>query len=162
MTEIIPPNSGSDLFEKWKILNNNLKKMKAKSENFWNQQKTTSPTGYSGATSLPAIGRFSIYIERSSNNHGNKVFVSFERTDIIQISNISFYYNRFTILTNDSIKSMRCFRIHLLLEDKTWSTRCNIPKDDRYSDLSTDWTKLSLMFTVENYGIKLTITHSVY
>ena len=30
------------------------------------------------------------------------------------------------------------FGIHLLLEDNTWSTRYNIPKNDRYSDTSTD------------------------
>ena len=70
------------------------------------------------------------------------------------------------------------FRIQLLLEDITWSTRYIIPKNDRYSDSSTDWTKLGLNFTVDNYGIKLiydeidgphadmcfsniTITHSV-
>ena len=71
------------------------------------------------------------------------------------------------------------FRIQLLLEDNTWSTRYNIPENDRYSDTSTDWTLVFLKFTVENYGIKLiydqidtahadmfssniTITHSVY
>ena len=59
--------------------------------------KTNSPTGHSGATSLPPIGNSFMYIETSTNNHGNKVFVSFERTDIIQISKISFYYNRFSI-----------------------------------------------------------------
>ena len=70
------------------------------------------------------------------------------------------------------------FRIQLLLEDNTWSTRYNIPKKDRYSATSTQWTKLSLNFAVEIYGIKLiydeidtphadmcfsniTITHSV-
>ena len=120
-------------------------------------------------------------IETSSNNHGNeRVFVSWERTDIIQIGNITFYYNRSSILTNDSLKAMGRFRIHLLLEDNTWSTRYNIPKkNDRYSDNSTDWTLVSLNFTEENFGIKLiydqidtphcdmcfgniTITHSVY
>ena len=71
------------------------------------------------------------------------------------------------------------FRIQLLLEDNTWGTRYNIPKTDRYSHSSTDWTLVNLNFTVENYGIKLvydqistphadmflsniTITHSVY
>ena len=71
------------------------------------------------------------------------------------------------------------FRIQLLLNDGTWSTRYNTPKNDRYSDLSTDWTMGILNFTVENYGIKLifdqidtahadtffgniTITHSVF
>ena len=96
-----------------------------------------------------------MYIETSSNNHGNNVFVSFERTDIIQISNITSYYNRFSILTNDSLTSQGRFRIQLLLDDNTWSTRYNIAKNDRNSDSSTQWTKLSLNFAVENYGIKL-------
>ena len=117
--------------------------------------------------------------ESSSKNHGNIVFVSFERADIIQITNITFYYNRFSILTKDSLKSMGRFRIQLLLEDKTWITRYNIPESDHYIDISTQWTKLSLIFTVENYGIKtiydeidsahadmcfndITTTHSVY
>ena len=71
------------------------------------------------------------------------------------------------------------FRTQLLLEDNTWSTRYNIPKNDRYSHNSTEWTLVNLNFTVENYGIKLIygeidtahadtcfsnikITHSVY
>ena len=70
------------------------------------------------------------------------------------------------------------FRIQLILEDNTWSTRYNIPKNDRYSNSSTHWTLLKLNFTDENYAIKLindqidtphavmcfskiTITHSV-
>ena len=114
-----------------------------------------------------------------SNNHGNKVFISFERTDIIQITNITFYYNRFSTLTNESLKSMARFRIQLLLKDNTWSTKYNTPKNDQYSDTSTDWTLVSLNFTVENIGVKLiydqidtphagicysnfTITHSLY
>ena len=47
------------------------------------------------------------------------------------------------------------FRIQLLLEDNNWSTRYNIPKNDRYSNSTTQWTKLSSTFAVENYGIKL-------
>ena len=120
-----------------------------------------------------------MFIETSSNNHGNKVYLSFERTDIIQITNISFYYNTRSILTKASLRTMGHFRIQSLLEDNTWSTRYNIPKNDGYSDTSTGWTLVSLNFTVENYGIKLihdeidtthadmcfsniTITHSVY
>ena len=70
------------------------------------------------------------------------------------------------------------FRIQLLLDDNTWSTRHTILKNDRYSDTSTDWTIIILDFTGENYGKKLiydqidtahtdmcfsniTITHSV-
>ena len=128
---------------------------------------------------MPPVGDSFMYIETSSNNNGENVFVSWERTDIIQITNITFYYNRFSILTNDSLKSMGKFRFQLLLDDNTWSTRYNIPKNDRYSDNSTDWTLVSLNFTVENFGNNLiydqidtahadmcfsniTITHSVY
>ena len=96
-----------------------------------------------------------MYIETSSNNHGDSVFCSFERTDIFQITNITFYYNRFSILTNDSLKSMGRFRIQLLLEDNTWSTQHTIDKNTQYSDNSTDWTFVNLDFTVENYGNKL-------
>ena len=96
-----------------------------------------------------------MYIETSSANLGKNVFVSFERTDITQISYITFYYNRFSFLTNDNLKSMGRFTIQLLLEDNTWSASYNIPKNDRYSENSTDWTLVNLNFTVENYGIKL-------
>ena len=72
-----------------------------------------------------------MYIETSANNHGNNVFVSFERTDNIQISNITFYYKRFSILTNGNLESMGRFRIQLLLEDDTWSTSYNIPRNNR-------------------------------
>ena len=47
------------------------------------------------------------------------------------------------------------FRIQLLLEDNTRTTRYNIPKNDRYSERSTQWTRLYLIFTEENYGKKL-------
>ena len=172
------PNIGSDLLQKWNIKCNN-KNNQSRINDFKKSTKTNSPTGYSGATSLPPSGNSFMYIETSSNNHGDDVFVSWERTDIIQISKIIFYYNRFSILTNDSKKSMGRFRIELLLEDNTWSTRYNIPKNDRYSNSSTEWTLVNLNFTEENYGIKLiydqidtphadmcfsniTITHSVY
>ena len=120
-----------------------------------------------------------MYIETSSNNHGSNVFVSFERTDIIQISNITFYYNRFSITTDDNLKNMSRFRIQLLLEDGTWSTQYTIAKNTQYSNSSTDLTFLYIDFTIKNYGIKLildeidtahsdmccsniTIKHSVY
>ena len=107
------------------------------------------------------------------------MFVSWERTDIIQITIITFYYNRLSVLNDDFLKSMSRFRIQLLLGDNTWSTRYSIPKNDRYSNSSTDWTLIILNFTEKNYGIKLIydqidtphadmcfsnipITHSVY
>ena len=50
---------------------------------------------------------------------------------------------------------MSRLKIHLLLEDITWSARYNIPKNGRYKDSSTQWRKLSLNFTVEVYGTKI-------
>ena len=50
---------------------------------------------------------------------------------------------------------MSTFRIQLLLAINTWSTRYDIPKIDRYKDSSTDWTELSLNFTVEKFGFNL-------
>ena len=90
VTEIRYPNIGITLFPKWKIKNLN-KINEAKLGNFLKSTITNSPTGYSGATTLPPIGNAFMYIETSSNNHGNeKVFVSWERTDIIQITNLTF------------------------------------------------------------------------
>ena len=74
----------------------------------------------------------------TSNNRCNNVFVTWERSDINQITNITLYYIRFSVLTNVSVESVGRFRIQLLLEDNTWSTPNNIPKNDRHSDNSTD------------------------
>ena len=120
-----------------------------------------------------------MYIECSGNNSGDKVFVSWERIDIIQITNITFYYKRYTYLADESKAGMSRFRIQLMTEDDLWSTQYTIPKNDHYSNTSTEWTLLNLDFTIENYGIKLiydqietahadmcfsniTITHSVF
>ena len=120
-----------------------------------------------------------MYIETSSNNHGLNIFVSWERADIIQITNITFYYNRFSILTDDNLKYMGRFRIQLFLENNICSTQYTIARNTQYSDNPNDWTFFYLDFTVENCGIKLildqidtarsdmrflkiTITHSVH
>ena len=105
-----------------------------KIQNFIKSTKTKFRSSENGTTSLPPICDSYMCRETSSINHGNKVFVSFEQTDIIQISNITFADNRFSILTIDSLKSMGRFRIQLLLQDDTWSTRYNLPKSDRHSD----------------------------
>ena len=77
--------------------------MKCKDENdagklqkFKKSTKTNFPTGYPGATTLPPIGDSFKHIEMSSNISGPNVAVSFERTDVIQISKITFYYKRFS------------------------------------------------------------------
>ena len=170
-------NTGGYLLPYWKFICND-KNNSGKISNFIKSTKTNSPTGSSGATTLPPVGNAFMYIETSSNNNGNNVFVSLARTDIIQITNITLYYNRFS--TSDSnLRGMGRFRIQLLLEDNTWSTQYTIAKNTQYSSTSTEWTLLNLDFTVENYGIKLvfdqidtahadmcfsniTITHSVY
>ena len=173
-TEIRSPNIGLNLLPKWRIKNLN-KNNGSKLGNFLKSTITSSPSSLTGATSLPPIGVAFMYIETSNNNHGSNVFVSFERTDIIQISNITFYYNRFS----DHNPSMGRFRIQLLLEDNTWSTIYTIEKNTNYSDNPTDWELLNLDITQSNYGVKfiydqidtahadmcfsnITITHSVY
>ena len=172
------PNSGGYLLQNW-LIKCNDKNNAGKIQNFIRSTKTHSPSSNSGPESSPPIGDSFMYIETSSNNHGDNVFVSWERTDLIQITNITFYYNRYSILTNDNSKNMGRFRIQLLLDDNTWSTQYTIAKNTQYSDSPTEWTLLNLDFTVENYGIKLildeietahsdmgfsniSITHSVY
>ena len=177
-TEIKCPNTGSNLLQKWNIKCNNINDA-SKVGDFIKSTKTNSPTGYSGAKSLPPIGNSFMYIETSGNNSGNDdIFVSWERIDIIQITNITFYYNSFSLLTNNSKKSMGRFRIQSLLDDNTWSTQYTIDKNTQYSYSESEWKLLNLDFTLENYGIKLildqidtaysdmcfsniTITHSV-
>ena len=137
---------------------------------------TQSPSSQSGAETLPPIGNPFMYIETTSINHGSNTYVILERTDIIQISNISFYYNRFSISTDDSLENMGRFRIQLLLDDNIWTNQYTIEKN---TDSPIEWELLNLDFTIENYGIKLIfdrtetahsdmcfsnilITHSVY
>ena len=90
------PNTGGYLLENWAIKCND-KINGGKIRNFIKSTKTNSPTGYSGATSLPPIGNSFMLVETSSNNNGKIGFVNFEPTDIIQFSNMPFYYNRFSI-----------------------------------------------------------------
>ena len=177
------PNAGSYLLPLWRIVCSD-RNGNGKQNNFIKSTKTSSSTDDSGATAIPPIGDSFMYIEASGNNNnqnnnGYIVFISLQRTDIIQITNITFYYNRFSILSHNSLKATGKFRIQLFLEDNTWSTQYTIPKNSQYSATSTDWTLLNLDFTVENSGIKLvydqkdsphadmcfsniTITHSVY
>ena len=65
-----------------------------KIQNCLRSTRTNTPTPDSGATSIPPIGNAFMYIETSSINHGANVYCSVERIDIIQNTNITFYYNR--------------------------------------------------------------------
>ena len=76
-TEMRYPNIGSDLLQKWNIKCNN-KNNQARITDFIKSTKTNSPTGFSRSTSLPHIGNSFMYIETSSNNHGDDVFVGKE------------------------------------------------------------------------------------
>ena len=152
-TSMISPNSGLHLLQKWSIeckdRNNN-----GKVNNFIKSTKTQSPTGDSGAIVLPPIGSAFMYIESSGNNNGDYTFVRLIRTDIIQISNISFYYNRFSS-SDESLKAMGRFRVEILLDNNTWKNKYTIEKNSQFSDTSSEWRLLSLDFTEENYGIRL-------
>ena len=112
----------------------------------------------------------------SANSFGAKVYCKFEQTDNNHRSKITSFHNKYSA---GNTKAIGCFRIHFLLVDNTWSTRYNMPQNDRYSNSSSQWTLLSLYLIVENYGMKLiydeiesalavmafsniAITHSVY
>ena len=92
-----------------------------------------------------------MYIETSSNNFGSNVFCNWERIDIIQISNITFYYNRFSIQSD--FRAMGRFRIQILTKDNVWLTKFKINKNDQFSDASTDWIILNLNIMEENFGV---------
>ena len=66
--------TGGYLLPYWKIICND-KNNNGKIQNFIKSTKTFSPTGKSGATSPPPIGNAFMYIETSSGNHGNNVFL---------------------------------------------------------------------------------------
>ena len=74
------------LLQNWNIKSND-RNDDAKIQNFIRSTKTHSPSYH---TSPHPIGNAFMNIETSSNNHGNNVFCSWERTDIIQISKITF------------------------------------------------------------------------
>ena len=82
-------NNGGYLLPNWRIFCND-RNNNGKIQNFIRSTNTSSPTNNSGATVTPPIGNAYMYVETSSNNFGDNVFCSWERTDIIQISNITF------------------------------------------------------------------------
>ena len=81
-------NTGGHLLLYRKIICND-KKNNGKITNFIKSTKRNSPIPDSGAMRLPPIGTAFMYVETSSGNHRSNVFCSFERTDIIQITNIT-------------------------------------------------------------------------
>ena len=106
---------------------------------------------YGKQWSYTPIGDSFMYIGTSGRNFGENVFCSWERTDIIQISNITFYYNRFSI--QGDLRAMGRFRIQILTKDNVWLTKFIINKNEQFSDSSTDWIILNVNITNENYGV---------
>ena len=56
-----------------------------------------------------------MFIETMSNNIGQEVIVSFERTNVIQISNITFYYKHQSTPACSTPKCTGRFRIQKLI-----------------------------------------------
>ena len=91
-----------------------------------------------------------MFIEASQKILCNEnVFVSFEKTSIVQIENVSFQNHRLSSLLNASCKFLGIIRNQVFLKDNTWSIRYIIPEEDRYGNSSTLWTLESLSFTLE-------------
>ena len=153
-TVIKAPNTISYLIPIWKIECND-RNNNGKIQNFIKSTKTNSPTSNSGAISLPPIGNAFMYIDTSSNNFGDGVYVILERTDIIKNTNITFYYDGFSILIEDSLKSMLRFTLQLLIDNNIWKTRHHMPQKSNYNSSSTDWSLNNLDFTEENYGSRM-------
>ena len=145
-------NNGGHLLPSWRKFCND-RNNNGKIQNFIRSTKTSSPTNNSGASIPPPIGNPYMYIETSNNNFGANVFCSWERIDIIQISNITIYYNRFSI--QGDLRAMGRFRIQILTKDNVWLTKFVIAKNTQFSNAATDWTILNLNITDEKYGVKI-------
>ena len=129
-TELLSPNKAGYLLQGWTILCNNVNGT-GKLGDFVKSTQSSSSTGDSGATALSPIGTAFMFIETSSNNHGSDVYCSWERTDLIHISNVTFYYNRFS--TSDASKrAMGRFRIQVL-RNNAWETVYTINKNEEFS-----------------------------
>ena len=153
ITEMRNPNTGQSLLQK-RVLKCLSKNYNAKINTFLKSTTSTSPTAESGANSIPPIGWSFMYVETSGNNHGaNHKMVSWERTDIIHVSKIKFYYKRFSI-SDQNLRGMGRFKIQILLQDNSWSTIYNKNRNSQYSNGSTVWHLFDLNITQENYGIK--------
>ena len=96
-----------------------------------------------------------MFIEEIAKNFGShKVFCSFERTEFIQFSNLTFHCNRSSVFIKHSFELQGRLRFQLLLSPKTFSTQYKTPENDFYSISSTQWTLVSSNCTVEIYGTK--------
>ena len=95
------------MLEKWNPECND-KNNKVEKTNLINAEQTSSPTGITSATSLTPIVDSFLYIETSSRHNANGVFVSLQRTDNVQISDIKNYCSTYS---GASSKLMGRFKI---------------------------------------------------
>ena len=157
ITKLLFPNTGYDLvLQNWKI-NCNNRNGEGRPLDFIKSTKPNTPTGQSGAESLPPIGNCFDYLENRGNigdSASDDVFVLFERTDFIHISRITFYYNRFSISLS-SHRNMAKLEIQLL-RNGVWETEYTMDQDTNFSALPTDRTLLNMnIISQPNDGIKL-------
>ena len=92
-----------------------------------------------------------MYIETSQNNSGSgDLFVSFERTDFVQISNFTFLKNRYSILTDKSKNRQVVSEFNYY-----WKIKLGVLDIDKLHLKMIDIVIHQPEFTVENYGIEL-------
>ena len=94
-------------------------------------------------------------LKSSGSNSGEGVFCSWERTDLHNISNVTFYYNRFST-SNESLRNRGRFRIEIL-KNNNWETIFTTAQNEGFTESATEWELINLDNTEKNYGIKMII-----
>ena len=121
--------------------------------NFCRRSINTVPSHpVTGAKKLPPTGLAYMYIESSGNNQradDNSLCASFSRYDLNNISNISFYYNRYS--RDGSENEMASFVIKKLDVKIIWFLFSVYKKCDEYT-LIDGWKSIDLDITTMNYG----------
>ena len=104
------PNSGGKFLQNWNIKCND-EINNGKIQNLKKKTRTKSPTGDSGASSY-LLSVLLSYIQKQALVIMEIMFFffSFGRIDIIQLTNIPFFYNRFSFLTKNKLKAVGRFR----------------------------------------------------
>ena len=87
-------NQGGYLLQQWNMKCND-KINRGKILSFRKSSELNTPTGSTRPTCPSPIGDSFLYVETSSNIHGTNVYFSFERTDILQLSEVSFCYKKY-------------------------------------------------------------------
>ena len=89
------PNQGRCLLHQWNVKCNDQIDSGEKT-NFTESSKTNTPTRTEGAKNVHPIVSSFVYTEMSGEIFRSNVYCTFERTGLIQISDISFYYIRYS------------------------------------------------------------------